>query len=292
MGPRTATSTNFLEVSLRGSGTPVSFPLGKSDTLRIGRSLQNDILINSPQVLPTHAEIISSSEGWIARDPSANRECLLSPGEPQEFGDLRLVLHGAADLPHPEPGKTGSEKSKLPPLRIILFALIGVALAVLFLVPGPSPEPPASLRESLPGESGPSLVPSRDLPESPYTPEERLHLAEISLFLGEQLLRDWKISLANLSLARAELKNALALLDGISSPEDLRSRITTRLKETEHLLKEEFRRRKFAAEKAIRFQDIPAAERELKDLARMIHFPDDPRYRYTQDRLREIGRGD
>jgi len=292
MGSRTETSPNFLEVSLRGSGSSVSFPLGEPGTIRIGRSLQNDILINSPRLLPTHAEIIPSPEGWISRDLSANRECLLSSGEPQELGDLRLVLRGADAPPPSESGQTEPEKPKVPPLRIILFALIAVALAVLFLVPGPSPEPPASLRENLPGDSGSSLLPSRDLPESPYTPEERLHLSEISLSLGEQLLRDWKISLTNLSLARAELKNALTLLDGISSPADFRSRITARLEEAETLLEEEIRRRKFAAEKAIRFHDLPAAERELEELARMIHFPEDPRYRYTQDRLREIGKRD
>ena len=130
------------------------------------------------------------------------------------------------------------------------------------------------------------------MPASSLTPAERIRLADLSLSLGEQRLKDWKISVENAGLARAELEKAAALIEGINPHPPFSPRITARLEEAESLIEEEFRRRKFIVEKAIRFRDLDTAERELRELITFLHFPDDPRSRYAQERLRDIGRSE
>jgi hypothetical protein len=278
-----------LTLALKDVHKPSSIPLKGNSPVRIGASLTNDILINSPEISPRHAEILSGPEGFVLREPGENRERKLAPGQSLILGNLSISLEsGKPPFSRPaskkSPGKASPAK-----LRVILFALIGLALVFLFLYPAPSPRTPPSLRE----ETGPE---PKSSPSSPgvenlsFPPGQRVSRARASFALGEQRLKDRRISIENLSLARAEFQKALDLLTGLNPAPDFLPALASRLQETESLLEEEFRRRKFSAEQAIRFQDPDRAELELKNILRLLNTPDDPRYRYAQERLKEIGR--
>ena len=287
----------YLSLALKNQGHPVSIPLAGSSSVRIGASLTNDILINSPEISPRHVEILSGPEGFVLREPGENRERKLAPGQSLSLGNLTISLEsGKPPLSRPA-AKKSPGKSSAAKLRVILFALIGLALAFLFLYPAPSPRTPPSLKE----EAGPASAPGAG-PGSKYSnsspggesislpPGERISRARNSLALGEQRLRDRKISIENLGLARAEFQKAVNLLEGFHPTPDLLTALNARLQETEGFLEEEFRRRKFSAEQAIRFQDFDRAELELKSIQKLLGNPNDPRSRSAQERLKELGR--
>ena len=283
------TADFHLGLSLKGGGKPTSILLPEKFPVRIGASLTNDILINSPEISPRHAEIISGPEGFLLRAPGEKREWKLVPGQSLSLGKLTISLE-AGKPPFSRPAvKIIPGKSSPAKLRFILFALIGLALAFLFLYPAPSPRTPPSFREKTGPE--PKSSPSSSGGEKlSLPPEQRISRARSSLTLGEQRLKDYRISIENLSLARAEFQQAVNLLAGLNPAPDFLPALNGRLQETESLLEEEFRRRKFSAEQAIRFQDPDRAELELKNIQKLIGAPDDPRYRYAQERLKEIGR--
>lgn len=283
------TADFHLGLSLKGGGKPTSILLPEKFPVRIGTSLTNDILINSPEISPRHAEIISGPEGFLLRAPGEKREGKLVPGQSLSLGKLTISLEAEKPLLFRPAVKKIPGKSSPAKLRGILFALIGLALAFLFLYPAPSPRTPPSLRE----KTGPE---PKSSPSSPgkekfsLPPEQRISRARASLALGEQRLKDHRISIENLSLAREEFQQAVNLLEGLNPAPDFLPALNGRLQETESLLEEEFRRRKFSAEQAIRFQDPDRAELELKNIQKLLGAPDDPRYRYAQERLKEIGR--
>jgi hypothetical protein len=278
----------YLTLALKDVHKPSTIPLKDNSSVRIGASLTNDILINSPGISPRHAEIISGPEGFVLREPGENRERKLSPGQSLSLGSLTISLEsGSSPLSRPA-AKKNPGKSSPAKLRVTLFVLVGLALAFLFFSPAPSPRTPPSLQE----EAGPETKspPSSGGESLSLPPEQRISRARASLTLGEQRLKDRRISIENLSLARAEFQKALNLVEGVSPVPDFLAALNSRLQETEGLLEEEFRRRKFAAEQAIRFQDPDRAELELKNIQKLLSTPDDPRYRYAQERLKEIGR--
>jgi hypothetical protein len=277
-----------LRLALKNQGQPVSLPLAGSSSVRIGTSLSNDILINSPEISPRHAEIISGPEGFLLREPGDNRERKLTPGQSLILGSLTISLESEKSPRTRPPGEKIPGKSSPAKLRVVLFVLIGLVLAFLFLYPAPSPRTPPALKE----EAGPETKspPSSGWESLSLPPEQRISRARASFALGEQRLKDRRISIENLSLARAEFQKALNLVEGVSPVPDFLAALNSRLQETEGLLEEEFRRRKFAAEQAIRFQDPDRAELELKNIQKLLRVPDDPRYRYAQERLKEIGR--
>ena len=283
------TADFYLGLSLKGEGKPTSILFPEKFPVRIGASLTNDILINSPEISPRHAEILSGPEGWVLREPGEKRERQLVPGQSLSLGNLTISLEaGKPPLFRPATNKSPG-KSSPARLRVILFVLIGLALAFLFLYPAPTPRTPPSWRE----ETGPapkSLPASPDRQNISLPPEQRIFRARASFALGEQRLKDYRISIENLSLAKAEFQKAMNLLEGLAPTPDFLPVLNSRLQETESLLEEEFRRRKFSAEQAIRFQDPDRAELELKNIQKLLSAPDDPRYHYTQERLKEIGR--
>ena len=277
-----------LTLALKDVHKPSTIPLKGNSPVRIGASLTNDILINSPEISPRHAEILSGPEGFVLREPGESREWKLAPGQSLSLGNLTISLEsGIIPLSRPaakkSPGKISPAK-----LRVILFALIGLALAFLFFYPAPSSRTPPSWEE----EAGPETKspPSSGGESLSLPPEQRISRARASLALGEQRLKDHRISIENLSLARAEFQKAMILLEGLNPAPDFLAVLNSRLRQAESLLEEEFRRRKFSAEQAIRFQDPDRAELELKNIQKLLRAPDDPRYRYAQERLKEIGR--
>ncbi|MDD5223331.1 MAG: FHA domain-containing protein [bacterium] len=277
-----------LTLALKDVYKPSTIPLKDNSSVRIGTSLTNDILINSPGISPRHAEIISGPEGFVLREPGENRERKLAPGQNLSLGNLTVSLEsGKPRLSRPA-AKISPGKSSPARLRVILFALIGLALVFLFFYPAPSPRTPPSLKEDSVPETKSSPSPGGEMSTLP--PEQRISRARASLALGEQRLKDYRISIENLSLARAEFQKAMILLEGQSPAPDFLAALNGRLRQTESLLEEEFRRRKFSAEQAIRFQDPDRAELELKNIQKLLNVPDDPRYRYAQERLKEIGR--
>lgn len=286
---REKTADLYLHLSLKGGEKPILFPLAGKFPVRIGSSLANDILVNSPETSPLHAEIVSGQDGFILRDPGKKTERPLVPGQALILGNLAISLESD---PAPRARPTGEKspgKSSPARLRLILFVLIGLALAFLFLYPAPSPRTAPSLREETGNE--PENPPSSPVGGTlSLPPGERISRARASVALGEQRLRDRRISIENLSLARAEFRKAADLLEGLSPAPDLLPALESRLQEAENLLEEEFRGRKFSAEQAVRFQDLDRAELELKNIQKLIPEPDDSRHRYAQERLKEIGR--
>ncbi|MCX5866659.1 MAG: FHA domain-containing protein [Proteobacteria bacterium] len=292
------TSADFyLNLALKNQGHPVSVPLAGSPFVRIGSSLTSDVLINSPEISPRHAEILSGPEGFVLREPGEGRERKLAPGQSQNLGILSISL--SSGKPCLSPPAARKSRTKISPgrLRLILFALIGLALVGLFLLPAPKAPGPPSLREENTGSPEPGPGPgANSSPSSPggesisLPPGERISRARNSLALGEQRLRDRKISIENLGLARAEFQKAVDLLEDLPPAPDLLTALNARLQETEGFLEEEFRRRKFSAEQAIRFQDFDRAELELKNIQKLLGNPNDPRSRSAQERLKEIGR--
>lgn len=278
-----------LSLALQNQDRPVSLPLAGISSVRIGTSLTNDILINSPGISPRHAEIISGPEGFVLREPGESRERKLTPGQSLSLGNLTVSLEsGKPRLSRPAAEKSPG-KSSPARLRVILFALIGLALVFLFFYPAPSSRKPSSLEEE--GVPETKSSPSSGGEKLSLPPEQRISRARASLALGEQRLKDYRISIENLSLARVEFQKAMILLEGLNPAPDFLTALSSRLRQTENLLEEEFRRRKFSAEQAIRFQDPDRAELELKNIQKLLNAPDDPRFRYAQERLKEIGRG-
>jgi pSer/pThr/pTyr-binding forkhead associated (FHA) protein len=184
--------------------------------MKIGRTEDNDIVIDHRSLSRTHAKVVREDNGeWRILDmQSANgltvngetyAQASLNNGDIIELGHVKLRFVAAGE----QPGVfSGGGRSKLPlVLALVVLVLVGGAAAFFLLKPdsgpGPVEQPPQTARDPDPAQPDPGQPPQADPPPEQPNPAS----ADAAKKLAE-LLEQARKSLAdgNLDKAWADLK--------------------------------------------------------------------------------------
>jgi pSer/pThr/pTyr-binding forkhead associated (FHA) protein len=135
--------------------------------MKIGRTDDNDIVIDHRSLSRTHAKVVREDNGeWRILDmQSANgltvngetyAQATLNNGDIIELGHVKMRFVAAGE----QPGAfSGGGRSKLPlVLALVVLALVGGAAAFFMLKPGPEEQPPQIVKD--PGTTAPEPGPT------------------------------------------------------------------------------------------------------------------------------------
>ena len=271
-------------------------------SVKIGRSLKNDLIINDRLVSRFQAEIRAEGDRYrifdlgstnpTRVDNQAVTDRYLEDGDEITVGESVLKFYRA--------GQSESRSRKkglgnLPTRQLILIGLIVLCLIYLLIPSGKDKKGQSStrnLRAISSGETKPeSSLKNEQLNLDTFSNEERLKQALSSYEFGKKKLSDWKISRGNLALAIKALEKSLLLTEGLNPMPEFYRDAEAKLEEAKQRLDAEFRSHRFAVEKSIRFGNWEEAQRELNIIQEILPEPSslsDPRAVYVREKLREV----
>ncbi len=274
-------------------------------SVKIGRSPQNDLIMNDRLTSHFQAEIRAEGEKYRIFDLGSTNPTLINNQVVEEKyledGDELTIGGSVFKFYQAEKSKSEAQKkglSKLPPRQLILIGLIVLCLIYLLLPSGKGKKEQSSarkLRTILSGETKPtkSLLKKEQPDLSKLSIEDRLKQALSSYEFGKKKLSDWRIIRGNLALAIKALEKSLLLTEGLEPSPEFYQDAKAKLEEAKQRLDTEFRRHRFAVEKSIRFGNWEEAQKELTIIQEILPEPSslsDPRAVYAREKLREVER--
>ncbi len=272
-------------------------------SVKIGRSPQNDLIINDQLVSRFQAEIRAEGERHRIFDLGSTNPTLINNQAVEEkyLEDGDEITIGGSVFKFYRAGKGKSEAqrkalSKLPPRQLVLIGLIVLCLIYLLIPSGKGEKEQSSTRKlrTLPSgeiKATKSLLKKGQPDLSKLSIEERLKQALGSYEFGKKKLSDWRISRGNLALAIKALEESLLLTEGLEPLPEFCQDAKAKLEEAKQRLDTEFRRHRFAVEKSIRFGNWEEAQEELTIIQEILPEPSslsDPRAVYAREKLREV----
>ncbi len=272
-------------------------------TVKIGRSPENDLIVNDRLVSRFQAEIRTEGDRYRISDlgstnpTQVNRQVIeeeyLEDGDELTIGESILRFYRAGMGKPESPGKA---LSKIPPRQLILIGLIVLCLIYLLLPSGKDRNEQPSARKPTTIASG-EVKPAESLREKEQpvlrelSVEERLKQALSSYEFGKKKLSDWRIIRGNLALAIKALEKSLFLIEGLDPLPEFYLDAKIKLEEAKQMLDAEFKKHRFEVEKSIRFANWEGAQRELTIIQEILPEPSslsDPRAVYAREKSREV----